>query len=108
VADSIKRNFLEIPENLLLEYSKEEIIEGSQEIIAAEIAAHSELRHILIEEYKKHGLIESGKKSDKMLEKLNEKDKEQISKFEIYFENTLKINTIKPYQILALNRGEKL
>ncbi len=108
VADSIKRNFLEIPENLLLEYSKEEIIEGSQEIIAAEIAAHSELRHILIEEYKKHGLIESGKKSDKMLEKLNEKNREQISKFEIYFENTLKINTIKPYQILALNRGEKL
>lgn len=108
VADSIKRNFLEIPENLLLEYSKEEIIEGSQEIIAAEISAHSELRHILIEEYKKHGLIESGKKSDKMLEKLNEKDREQISKFEIYFENTLKINTIKPYQILALNRGEKL
>lgn len=108
VADSIKRNFLEIPESLLLEYSKEEIIEGSQEIIAAEIAAHSELRHILIEEYKKHGLIESGKKSEKMLEKLNEKDREQISKFEIYFENTLKINTIKPYQILALNRGEKL
>ncbi len=108
VADSIKRNNLEIPENLLSEYSKEEIIEGSEEIIAAEISANSELRHLLIEELKKYGTIESGKKSEKMLEKLNEKDKEQIPKFEIYFENTLKINYIKPYQILALNRWEKL
>lgn len=108
VADSIKRNALEIPENLLAEYSKEEIIEGSEEIIAAEISANSELRHLLIEEFKKYGTIESGKKSEKMLEKLNEKDKEQIPKFEIYFENTLKINYIKPYQILALNRWEKL
>lgn len=108
VADSIKRNNLEIPENLLSEYSKEEIIEGSEEIIAAEISANSELRHLLIEELKKYGMIESGKKSEKMLEKLNEKDKEQIPKFEIYFENTLKINYIKPYQILALNRWEKL
>gem|GEM_PF-1194844 len=104
MADSIKRNVLEIPENLLSEYSKEEIIEGSEEIIAAEISANSELRHLLIEELKKYGTIESGKKSEKMLEKLNEKDKEQIPKFEIYFENTLKINYIKPYQILALNR----
>lgn len=108
VADSIKRNVLEIPENLLAEYSKEEIIEGSEEIIAAEISANSELRHLLIEESQKYGMIESGKKSEKMLEKLNEKDKEQIPKFEIYFENTLKINYIKPYQILALNRWEKL
>lgn len=108
VADSIKRNFLEIPENLLAEYSKEEIIEGSEEIIAAEISANSELRHALIEENKKYGMIESGKKSEKMLEKLNEKDREQIPKFEIYFENSLKINYIKPYQILALNRWEKL
>lgn len=108
VADSIKRNVLEIPENLLAEYSKEEIIEGSEEIIAAEISANSELRHLLIEESQKYGMIESGKKSEKMLEKLNEKDKEQIPKFEIYFENSLKINYIKPYQILALNRWEKL
>lgn len=108
VADSIKRNNLEIPEHLLKEYSKEEIVEWSQEIIAAEISANSELRHLLIEENKKYGMIESGKKSEKMLEKLNEKDREQIPKFEIYFENSLKINYIKPYQILALNRWEKL
>jgi protein Tex len=39
-----------------------------------------------------------------MLEKLNEKDKDQIPKFEIYFEFEARISRIKPYQTLALNR----
>lgn len=108
VADSIKRNYLEIPESLLQEYSQEEIIEGSKEIIWAEISANSELRHLLIEELQKYGMISSNKKSDKMLEKLNEKDKEQIKKFEIYFDFSTKLAYIKPYQILALNRWENL
>lgn len=108
VADSIKRNFLEIPDDLLGQYSKQEIIEWSQEIIASEITANWELRHFLIEELKKYWIISSVKKSDKMLEKLNEKDSEQIKKFEIYFEFETKVLYIKPYQILALNRWEKL
>lgn len=113
VADMIKQN-IEIDvekENigsLLEQFSLAEIIEWSQEIIAAEISANSELRHILIGEYKKYWSISSSKKSDKMLEKLNEKDKEQISKFELYFENNIKISYIKPYQTLALNRWENL
>jgi len=48
--------------------------------------------------------MSSSKKSQKMLEKLNEKDKEQIPKFDIYSDFEIKINHIKPYQILALNR----
>lgn len=43
-----------------------------------------------------------------MLEKLNQKDTEQIPKFALYFEFNCRINRIKPYQILALNRGENL
>ncbi len=43
-----------------------------------------------------------------MLEKLNQKDTEQIPKFALYFEFNSRINRIKPYQILALNRGENL
>jgi hypothetical protein len=39
---------------LLNEYSREEIIEGSIDIIGAEISAHSELRHYLIEELEKY------------------------------------------------------
>ncbi len=43
-----------------------------------------------------------------MLEKLNQKDTEQIPKFALYFTFTGPINRMKPYQILALNRGENL
>jgi uncharacterized protein len=59
-------------------------------------------------ELQKSGDIVSSKKSDKMLEKLNQKDTEQIPKFALYFDFNARIGRIKPYQILALNRGENL
>ncbi|NRH21170.1 S1 RNA-binding domain-containing protein [Candidatus Gracilibacteria bacterium] len=108
VADAIKKNTVEIPENLLAEYPREEIIEGAIEIIGAEVSANATLRHTLIVELHKMGDVSSSKKSDKMLEKLNAKDTEQIPKFALYFEFSSRINRIKPYQILALNRGENL
>lgn len=113
VADMIKQNQKPDVGNenircLLENYPLEEIIEGSIDIIGAEISAHSELRHTLIEQLQKYGMMVSNKKSEKMLEKLNEKDKDQIKKFEIYFDFSAKIAYIKPYQILALNRGENL
>jgi uncharacterized protein len=108
VADAIKANSLTIPENLLMEFPREEIIEGSIEIISAEVSANATLRHSLIAELNKTGDISASKKSDKMLEKLNAKDTEQIQKFSLYFEFNSRINRIKPYQILALNRGENL
>lgn len=108
IADSMKKNILDIPLSLLELFPKEEIIEGSIDIIGAEISANSELRHTLIEQLQKYGMMVSNKKSEKMLEKLNEKDRDQIKKFEIYFEFSAKIAYIKPYQILALNRGENL
>lgn len=108
VADAIKTNSLEIPENLLTEFPREEIIEGAIEIIGAEVSANASLRHSLIAELHKSGDISASKKSDKMLEKLNQKDTEQIPKFALYFEFNSRISRIKPYQILALNRGENL
>ena len=108
VADAIKKNKVEIPENLLAEYPREEIVEGAIEIIGAEVSANANLRHTLIAELYRMGNISSSKKSDKMLEKLNTKDTEQIPKFALYFEFSSRINRIKPYQILALNRGENL
>ncbi|MDD3646629.1 MAG: Tex-like N-terminal domain-containing protein [Candidatus Gracilibacteria bacterium] len=93
---------------LLKDYSLEEILEGSVHIIAAEVTANSDLRADLLETLQKYGSIISKIKTAKYLEKLNEKDKAQIPKFDIYSDFTLKISWLKPYQILALNRGEKL
>lgn len=108
VADSIKSGELLIPDELLSAYPREEIIEWSIFIISAEINANSDLRHLLIEELEKYWLISSKKKTQKSLDKLNEKDTKQIPKFELYFEFDAKLKFIKPYQILALNRWEKL
>lgn len=109
VADMIKQNTsFTIPENLLAQYSKEEILEGCVHIISAEIFANADLRADLIKTLENYGTIFSTIKWPSALEKLNEKDKAQISKFDIYAEFAQKINAIKPYQILALNRGENL
>lgn len=62
----------------------------------------------MIETIQKNGNIVSKIKTAKALEKLNEKDTAQISKFDLYSDNALKISYLKPYQILALNRGESI
>lgn len=110
VADEIKKNRVDfiIPENLLKDYSREEIIEWSINIIWAEVSANSDLRADLIETLTKYNEISSKIKTEKSLEKLNEKDRNQIPKFDIYSDFSIKISHIKPYQVLALNRWENL
>lgn len=94
--------------DLLKNFTFSEIVDGAKEIIASEIASNSDLRADLLETLQKFGEISSKYKSEKMLEKLNEKDREHIPKFEIYREFNAKISFLKSYQILALNRGENL
>jgi len=109
VAERVKRNdSFSIPEDLLSDYSEEEILEWTTHIIAAEVSANADLRADLVETLDAHGSILSKVKWEKMLEKLNEKDKAQMPKFDIYKDFSRKIKYLKPYQILALNRGEKL
>lgn len=109
VADMVKKNTsFEIPADLLKEYSESEILEWCVSIIWAEVSANADLRADLIETIQKYWNIISKKKTDKALEKLNEKDKAQISKFDIYADFNLRVAYLKPYQILALNRWENL
>ena len=53
VADSIKKNILIIPDDLLGEYPRDEILEGAIEIIGAEISANTIIRHSLTLELQK-------------------------------------------------------
>jgi uncharacterized protein len=53
-------------------------------------------------------LVKSKLKSQSSLEKLNEKDKAQVKKFDLYVEFECPVSKLKPYQVLALNRGENL
>ncbi|MDC0506192.1 S1 RNA-binding domain-containing protein [Candidatus Gracilibacteria bacterium] len=109
VADRVKQNRdFTMPDDLLVEHSEEEILEGVVHIITAEISANADLRADLIETLEQHGTVESKLKTPKALEKLNDKDKGQIPKFDIYKEFSGRIQYLKPYQVLALNRGENL
>lgn len=109
VADLIKLNAkYEIPQDLLEKYPESEIIEWAIEIIAAEISYNPELRANLREYIIDNWILASQIKSEKSLEKLNEKTYKEISKFEIYKEFTISIQRIKPYQTLAINRWENL
>lgn len=109
VADAIKRNkSFELPEDLLANYSEEEILEWCIHIISAEISTNADLRADLIKTLEKDWIIISKKKTENALWKLNEKDKWQIPKFDLYSEFDCKISILKPYQILALNRWEKI
>lgn len=108
VANSLPLSDIEWGQELLDKYPLEEILEWSAHIISAEVSANSDLRADLMETLQKYWTIISKKKTDKALEKLNEKDKWQIFKFDIYADFNLKISWLKPYQILALNRWENI
>lgn len=94
--------------DLLKKYPLEEILEGACLIVSAEISSDSKLRSFLKNKTLNVSRVSSKKKSEKMLEKLNEKDAKQTSKFDLYDNFNSGFKTLKPYQILALNRGEKL
>jgi len=109
VADKIKQNReFSIPEELLSQYTEEEVLEWCVHIISTEISANADLRADLIDTLEQHGSIESKLKTENALSKLNEKDASQIPKFDIYKEFSGRLSYLKPYQTLALNRWEKL
>ncbi len=88
--------------------NSETISEWAKEIIASEVNQNAELR----ESMRKYLLINwtliSKVKTEKALEKLNEKTKWEMYKFDLYKEFAWIISKIKSYQILALNRWENL
>ncbi len=101
---SLKQAF----ESAFSEYPWEEVVEGAQCIISAEIASEPKLRSFLKEQTLRYSQVKAKVKSKKTLEKLREKEAQQISKFELYTDFSRSFSSLKPYQILALNRGEQL
>lgn len=109
VAELLKTNRpFALPADLLAQYGEEEILEGAQEIVAAEISSSAQIREVLRNYLSEKGILEGKIKSEKMLEKLNEKTKSEVPKFALYTEFSTPIARVKPYQTLALNRGESL
>jgi len=75
----------------------EDAWKGATDIVAEWINEHLEVREKLREIFLKHASIKT-KKNPTVKERTN---------FEDYYEFSSKVDRLKPYQILAINRGEK-
>ncbi len=81
--------------------SAEEALQGAKDIIAEMISDDAEVREVV-----RNSLLEqSDIQSSKAKEKSANKNKKDV--YEIYHEFKVDITRIKPYQTLAINRGEK-
>jgi len=90
--------------------STEEALQGAKDIIAEMINDSAEVRKEIREFLLNSSVVKSEKGKEKpadgkISEKQKEKDKKEI--YQIYYEFQSDITKIKPYQILAINRGEK-
>lgn len=79
----------------------EEAIEGAQYIVAERFSVDLEIREFVRQQFLKYGVLECKKRRQ------TEEHKDTM-KFELYFEFNGKVDQLKPHQVLALNRGEKL
>lgn len=80
--------------------SIEEAIEGAKYIIAEAISDNAEYRKYIRENIVKFGIITS-----KVKKKAQELD--QAKTYEMYYDYSEVIKSIKPHRVLAINRGEK-
>ena len=80
--------------------SIEEAMEGAKYIIAEAISDNAEYRKYIRENIVKFGIITS-----KVKKKAQELD--QAKTYEMYYDYSEAIKSIKPHRVLAINRGEK-
>jgi uncharacterized protein len=90
--------------------STDEALQGAKDIIAEMINDSAEVRKEIREFLLNSSVVKSEKgkeksANEKISEKQKEKDKKEI--YQIYYDFQCDITKIKPYQILAINRGEK-
>lgn len=80
--------------------SIEEAIEGAKYIIAEAISDNAEYR-----KYIRENIVKFGNITSKVKKKAQELD--QAKTYEMYYDYSEAIKSIKPHRILAINRGEK-
>ena len=82
-------------------HSAEEALQGAKDIIAEMISEDADIRDVVRNELLDHSLVQSLKT------KIKPDNKNKKDVYEIYHDFKNEIIKLKPYQLLALNRGEK-
>lgn len=75
----------------------ESALAGARDIVAEAISDHAEVRRQVRERAMRYGVMKCRKIDDA-------EDPKKV--YEIYYEFDLRVDRLKPYQVLALNRGE--
>lgn len=88
--------------------STEEALQGAEDIIAEMINETADVRSAVRDHLQEYSIVKSEKTKEKASAKISEKklEKEKKEVYQIYYDFNIEISRIKPYQILALNRGE--
>ncbi len=86
-----------------------EALQGAKDIIAEMISDSADVRKAVREFLAEQSSVESLKANEEEIEtqnlKLKEKEKKEV--YLIYYDFRIEITKLKPYQILAMNRGEQ-
>lgn len=86
----------------------EEALQGAKDIIAEMISDDADVRKVLREFYLDSSAIHSKKAKEKeKSEGKKTQEKERKDVYQVYYDFSIDIKKIKPYQVLAINRGEK-
>ena len=87
----------------------EEALQGAKDIIAEIVSENAEVRKFVREYLLENSVVKSEKTKEKKENTVNEKLKERERKevYQVYYDFSIDIKKIKPYQVLAINRGEK-
>ncbi len=81
-------------------------LQGAKDIIAEMISDNAEVRKVIRELLLETSILVSEKAKEREVTK-NEKLENRKDVYEIYYEFKAPVNKIKPYQTLAVNRGER-
>lgn len=82
-------------------HTAEEALSGALDIVAQRVSQHPDVREVLRKQLRSYGTLVSKLTS----EKAKAKDAKKV--FETYYEFQSKVKHLKPYQVLALDRGER-
>lgn len=81
--------------------SPEEALAGARDIVAERISQELEVRDMLRKQLRNYGTLVSKPASEEAMEK----DEKRV--YETYYDFSRKVQQLKPYQILAIDRGER-
>jgi protein Tex len=86
-------------------YTNEEALQGAKDIIAEMISDNADVRKVVREFVLEKSIVRSEKAKKKKTDQETKDNRKDV--YQVYYDIRIDIKKIKPYQTLAINRGER-